>query len=70
MTDHTHKKLSLALAVLGVACAIAQAVPTIAARDLKPGMKGYGMTVFFGQQVERFEARSSTSSIMSGRAAT
>lgn len=44
------------LAVLAVACSVAQAVPTVAARDLKPGMKGYGVTVFFGQQVERFEA--------------
>ncbi len=48
--------MSRAAGLLVLLCAAALAVPTIAARDLRPGMKGYGLSVFFGQGVERFEA--------------
>jgi hypothetical protein len=46
--------LVLLLAVAG-ASARASAVPTLRPERLKPGMKGYGLSVFRGTQPERFE---------------
>jgi hypothetical protein len=43
-------------AILLLAGMAPAAVPTIGTKELSPGMKGYGLSVFFGQQVERFEA--------------
>ena len=37
------------------ALATAKAPPMLASRDLRPGMKGYGLTVVRGQKVDRFE---------------
>lgn len=31
-------------------------VPTLAPSELRPGMKGHGLSVFFGTKIERFEA--------------
>lgn len=36
--------------------AVAGLPATIGARELRPGMRGYGLSVFFGQQVDSFEA--------------
>src|SRR5262252_10937804 len=32
-------------------------IETISVKDIKPGMKGYGLTVFQGTKPERFEVR-------------
>ncbi len=41
--------------LLVLTTAVQSSVPIIRVREIKPGMKGYGLTVFQGTKVERFE---------------
>ncbi|MEJ5253133.1 MAG: hypothetical protein HPY54_02945 [Chthonomonadetes bacterium] len=43
------------LSILWVAASALSAPEIIRVRDIKPGMKGYGLTVFQGTKIERFE---------------
>ncbi len=47
--------LFLWLMVLAVHALAQSSVPIIRVREIKPGMKGYGLTVFRGTKIERFE---------------
>lgn len=42
--------------ILSAADPISADIPILAAKDVKKGMKGYGLTVFEGTKIERFEA--------------
>ncbi|MGC8785138.1 MAG: SpoIVB peptidase S55 domain-containing protein [Armatimonadota bacterium] len=47
--------LFLGLMILTVHALAQSSVPIIRVREIKPGMKGYGLTVFRGTKIERFE---------------
>lgn len=47
--------LFLWLMILAVHALAQTSVPIIRVREIKPGMKGYGLTVFQGTKIERFE---------------
>ncbi len=47
--------LGVSLVLFFAGAAGAQAQPTIPVRDIRPGMRGYGLTVFSGTEPERFD---------------
>lgn len=58
MGSMRHSLLSLFFSlviILVITASVQSSVPIIRVREIKPGMKGYGLTVFRGTKVERFE---------------
>jgi hypothetical protein len=59
VVGHVYKPLRafliVLLGVLVIAASVQSSVPIIRVREIKPGMKGYGLTVFQGTKIERFE---------------
>lgn len=49
------RKLTFLAIALALVCAAAQAADTMPLSQVKKGMKGYGLTVFEGTQVEKFD---------------